>query len=316
MKRAWVIGAGGLLGSALCRALRNDEISLFTFEDRFAWGDEPVLLAQIRNAVQAFAAEVGPGDQWEVYWAAGRGTMGSTEASLQLETRALAAALSALGKADSLRLAQGSFAFASSAGAIYAGSKDEVITENSTVTPTTGYAREKIQQEETIRLFAEVHGNVAVLIARFSTLYGTGQSTRKQQGLLTHIAASILRNKPVQIYVPFDTIRDYIAVDDAAAAMITSIQAIRLAPRLVTKIIASEQPTTIAEIVAIFKRNARRSPLVVTSASQLSSLYSRRVQFRSEVLRDETKKHHRSLLVGIAQLLDAERKSYVRSAQS
>lgn len=309
-----MLGAGGLLGSALSRALRKGDAYLFVPEDKFAWNDELILLRQIQQAVQAFAAEIGPGDQWEVYWAAGRGTMGSTEASLRLETRALTALLSALVHTTALSHAVGSFSFASSAGAIYAGSKDEVITEHSLATPTTGYAREKIQQEEAVRLFAETNANVAVLIARFSTLYGNGQNTKKQQGLLSHIAASILRNKPVQIYVPFDTIRDYIAVDDAAGAMIASIEAIRRAPRLVTKIIASEQPTTIAEIVAIFKRNARRSPLVVTSASQLSALYSRRVQFRSMVLRDETRNHHRSLLVGIAQLLNAERQSYVRSS--
>jgi hypothetical protein len=59
-------------------------------------------------------------------------------------------------------------------------------------------------------------------------------------------------------------------------------------------------------------RIARRTPLIVTSASRLSSLYSRRVQFRSIVLPEYVRPPTRSLIVGIAQLLAAERDAFVR----
>lgn len=44
----------------------------------------------------------------------------------------------------------------------------------------------------------------AALIARISMFYGPGQAKDKQQGLLAHIARCILRNQPIQIYVPYD----------------------------------------------------------------------------------------------------------------
>ena len=208
--------------------------------------------------------------------------------------------------------APGAIAFASSAGAIYAGSSDEVVTENTPPTPTTAYAREKLRQEGLIHSFAGANSRISVLIARISTLYGPGQAAGRRQGLLAHIARSTLRNRPIQIYVPYDTIRDYIAADDAAVAMLAALRATSAKPRLVTKIIASERPTTIAEIISIFMRIARRAPRIVTSASRLSDLYSRRVQFRSIVLPECAKTPTRSLIVGISQLLAAERAAFVR----
>jgi UDP-glucose 4-epimerase len=208
----------------------------------------------------------------------------------------------------------GAIAFASSAGAIYAGTRDAIITEHTAPAPTTAYAREKLMQEGLLAAFALAHPRMTALNARISTIYGPGQATVKQQGLLTHIARCILRNQPIQIYVPYDTIRDYIAVDDAASAITRALFLANQQPGVCTKIIASEKPTTIAEIISVFKRIARRGPLIVTSASKLTSLYARRVQFRSVVLTDGARPMVTSLAVGIAQLMVAERAAFVRSS--
>jgi UDP-glucose 4-epimerase len=141
-------------------------------------------------------------------------------------------------------------------------------------------------------------------------LYGVGQATGKPQGLLTHIARNIIRNKPIGIFVPIDTIRDYIAADDAAAEVIDTLREISDNPALMVKIVASGQPVTIAEIISIFKRIARRPPRITTSASKSSALYQRRVQFRSIVGAGRRRQGARSLVIGIAQLFAAESFSY------
>ena len=163
-----------------------------------------------------------------------------------------------------------------------------------------------------MRTFVLANSRTNALIARITTLYGSGQASGKKQGLMSHIARSILRNQPIQIYVPYDTIRDYITADDAAAAMIAALRSTGEKPQVLTKIIASEHPATIAEIVSIFRRVARRKPRIVTSASKLSALYSRRVQFRSIVLSEHPKKPPNRLTLGIAQLMVAERAAFVR----
>jgi len=301
---AWVLGSNGLLGSALCRALHCRRTELFFPAERFRWGAESEVASQIGAAVEAFAARVGAGERWEIYWAAGVCTMSSSEAELALETRVLSLLLSLVQSEPRLIVTPGAVAFASSAGAIYAGSPDYIIDENTAPAATTAYAREKLRQEEIVRSFARANSRTGALLARLSTLYGPGQSLGKQQGLIAHIARCILRNQPVQIYVPFDTIRDYIASDDAAVAMVGALRTASESPQVLTRIIASEKPTAIAEIIATFKRIARRAPRIITSTSRLSGIYPRRAVFRSVANAPLTRT---SLLVGIARVIEAER---------
>jgi UDP-glucose 4-epimerase len=310
---AWVLGSAGLLGAALCRSLRADGTTLFVPARRFTW-DQPLALSeQIRAAVHAFAIQAQAAQRWEIHWAAGVGTMGSTADMLAPETRALSLLLEVLPGEPALMGMPGALSFASSAGAIYAGCSDEVITEQSCPAPTTAYAVEKLRQEALLRAFVAAHPQTAALIARISTLYGAGQATGKKQGLLGHMARNVIRHQPIQIYVPFDTIRDYIDADDAALAMIGHLRGAGQSPQPQTMIIASESPTTIAEIVAIFKRLARRTPLVVRSANRLSSLYTRRVQFRSLVRSEFARPPGKRLAVGISQLMRAEQLAFTKS---
>src|SRR5204862_7716762 len=116
--------------------------------------------------------------------------------------------------------------------------------------------------------------------------------------------------RPMQMCVPLEASREYIAADDAAAAMIWALRATSEGPGVLTKIIASEQPTTIAEIISVFKRIARRTPRLITSASKLTGIYPRRVQFRSVVAPQSAWVPKTSLLVGIAQVMAAERAAF------
>jgi UDP-glucose 4-epimerase len=282
--------------------------------ERFRWGSASECSSQIAAAVQAFAARAGSIERWEIYWAAGVGTLGSSEGDLAPETRFLALLLRLVESDSRLMATSGAVAFASSAGAIYAGSPEYLISERTAPVPTTAYAREKLTQEDLVRAFADANGGRAVLLARFSTLYGPGQSFGKQQGLIAHVARCILRNRPIQIYVPLDTIRDYIAADDAAAAMVSALRATSEEPGALTKIVASEQPTTIAEIISVFKRIARRGPRLITSAGKLTGIYPRRVQFRSVAAPQSAWVPKTSLLVGIAQVMAAERAAFAHGS--
>jgi UDP-glucose 4-epimerase len=310
---AWVIGGNGLLGSGLRDELHRREVNLFTPVERFCWGREPELTFQLEAAVKAFSAVVGTESNWEIYWAAGVGTMSSIGAELEIETQVLSKILTLIESQPELIAANGHFAFASSAGAIYAGTTDDIVSENTFVAPTTAYAYEKLRQESLINQFVIKNYRTTVLLARITTLYGPGQSMGKQQGLIAEIARRILRNQPIQIYVPFDTIRDYITVGDAAVTIIAAMRAIRGKSGVYTKIVASEQPTTIAEIISIYKKVSRRNVRVVTSASKLSSIYSRRIQFHSMFDLGNEETSRTSLLVGIAQVLVAERLAFARS---
>lgn len=308
MRFAWVLGSRGLLGSAFSRALLSEGTTLFTPSESFDWKNSSRLAGQLKEAIVEFSTAAACASRWEVYWAAGVGTMSSSEESLLPETQALQKMLSGIAADLQLMSVDGTIVFASSAGAVYGSCEDEIITEASIPTPTNAYARAKLAQEDMLRNFCALHPRVGVLLARISTLYGAGQSFGKPQGLLTHMARSIVSNKPIGIYVPIDTIRDYISADEAAIEIVeVARENLEIRPDVLTKIIASERPTTIAEIISIFKRVAKKAPRITTSASKASNLYARRVQFRSVVPGKSTRAKARSLVVGIAQLVERER---------
>lgn len=311
MTLCWIVGSGGLLGSALARTVNARAVQLFVPGERFEWLDGARLRAQFACSLSSFAAQATAlGGEWELYWAAGIGAMGSSAVDLAIETEALQHLLRLLAANSVLGSIPGRIALASSAGAIYGGLQTDIIDEASSEAPTTPYADAKLEQERLLREFSASGFPAVALTARISTLYGPGQANGKRQGLISHMARSIIRNRPIQIFVPFDTVRDYIMADDAAAIIVAALHS-RSGRGGLMRIVASERPTSIAEIVATFHRVARRPPLIATSASKLSALYLRRVQYRSTWLL-ERPVPHTGLPIGIAQVLAAERLAFAR----
>lgn len=315
MTIAWVIGSNGLLGSAIERTLRKAGIRIFSLPYRFCWFDEALLSQQLQQAAATFADNAGNSNDWELYWAAGTGTMNSQVESLQQETRALTALLDTLESESRLMAKPGAIGFASSAGGVYAGVASSPITEATLEAPISAYGREKLRQEELFRSFSARHKQLTVLLARITTLYGPGQSYGKRQGLLAHIARCILRKEIVRIYVPYDTIRDYISADCAAERIVRSLRNIpRLQPKNVfIKIIASESPITIAGILAIFRRVTRQKFRTASVVNELTPLYHRRHIYRSVVSFSDKEKPAEDIATGISRIMAAEHCEFIKA---
>lgn len=312
---AWVLGSSGLLGGAMVRALQQDGVVIHQSCAPFAWHDRDMVGAQIAAELAAFAERAHAASQWAVYWAAGVGSMGSTSAELAPEEHTLAVLLDGLRTHPALHACPGALVFASSAGALYGDARATCFSERSKVTPSTAYAEHKLRQEALVCALAEGAPTISALIVRYSTLYGTGQAREKAQGLITQIARRIVANEPSHIYVPLDTIRDYLHVDDAARLTLATLRDIRTRGLKTTiKIIAAERATSIAQLIGIFRRVAGRAPRLVTSANSLSSKYMRCVQFISEEPAGKPHASGRTLVEGIHQILEAERAKRTRSS--
>jgi UDP-glucose 4-epimerase len=317
-RAAWVIGAGGLLGGAVVRAIqRRGDVVLHVVDDDLAWGRNELLAIQWDREVAAFASAVRQAGRWLLVWAAGVSSMSSDADSLELESRALDLLLERLIAEPALRAAPGCLVLASSAGAIYGQSREDFICEASAVAPGTAYAAHKLQQEAKFRRAVALEPGWTTLLARYSTLYGPGQSRDKAQGLITQIARRIVANEVVHIYVPLDTIRDYIFVDDAADRTLDAVDdLLKRAAKVVMKIIAAEQATSIAQLVGVFRRVSRRPVRLVTSVNSLSPLYVRSIRFRSDEAAGQPHAICRSLHIGIHQVLEAERVAAFRGPQA
>lgn len=300
MALVWVIGKGGLLGSALYRELSQLPDPLFDPQMHIQWQDKALASEQLKNAVSTFVSQVQRGP-WRIYWAAGVGTMHSTAQELQDETEILEALVTELTNQSELDLKAGTLVFSSSAGAIYAGMHEETITELTQPTPINAYGHAKLQQEAIVNTLSQM--GTTVISCRITTLYGFKQKNGKQQGLLAEMVRRAIANEVIHIYVPLETMRDYISADVAAQEMIQSVSHLEKTPSIYVKIIASGISTSIAQIISILKRISKRNLRIVTQTDVKSTQYQRVVQFKSETNKTKPTPKQSNMIEGISNLL-------------
>lgn len=146
----------------------------------------------------------------------------------------------------------------SSGGAIYGASIDQPAPSESTVPePTTAYGRLKLLEEQYLAgLAGDGPESIAV---RFTNVYGSLQSVDRQQGLIPLAIHRVTAGEPVQLFAHLDTERDYLHVDDAAAA-IARLAEIDLLPGVVN--VGSGRATRTRDVLALVGSAVGRAPNV------------------------------------------------------
>ncbi len=260
------------------------------------WNDADGAVAVLQSELAGFLGRAARSEQpWRLLWCAGAGVVATSPAALAQETVLLSRFLAGLADrlSDDLPLAQaGSLFFASSAGGVYAASGAEPpFDERSPVGALAPYGHEKLIQEELFTRVADTCG-VDLLIGRLSNLYGPGQKLSKPQGLISHVGRAALRREPVSIYVPLDTIRDYIFAPDAGRMVIDVLEHRDRSRRegapngSATKIFASEVETTVASVLSAWRQSLRRPVRVALAGSPASRLQPRVLSVRSRIWPD------------------------------
>jgi UDP-glucose 4-epimerase len=240
--------------------------------EHFDWNDSRRLTQQLTSASVEFAKHVGT-EFWQVVWCAGAGVVGTGPSELRGETEAFRHLLDAVAAALGLnQIGLGAVFLASSAGGLYAGSNNPPYTEHSPETPLAPYGWNKLEQEALVRRWSADH-KVPVLIGRISNLYGPGQNLGKDQGLITQVCRRMLVRQPFSLYVPLDTIRDYLFAADCGGLIADGLIRLRQeassgggAPAVV-KIFASQQPTSVSTVLAEIRRVTKRPARVILTAS-------------------------------------------------
>jgi UDP-glucose 4-epimerase len=125
-------------------------------------------------------------------------------------------------------------------------------------------------------------------VGRLSNLYGPGQKLGKSQGLITQVCVQVLRRQPLTLYVPLDTIRDYLFARDAGSMIADGLARLRLeTPTVETpfamKILASHQPTTVSTVLAQLRWIIKRPVSVITAASPNAARQPRDLRLTSSV---------------------------------
>lgn len=269
----WVIGSNGLLGSSV-----NEELGKLgpTWQpnSRIEWADTgdqksiAIMEQTIDSAVEEFVnAQVGL--DWNIFWCAGVGVVNSPNELLELEVIAATRLCSSLVKFNIPENGNGKIFFASSAGGVYAGSSNPPFTESSIPVPISNYGRQKLRIEELFNSFGKNY-NVKIVIGRIANLYGVKQNLRKQQGLITTLIRSSLTNSFLNIYVPLNTVRNYIYTADAARKIVWHVLATDESLRIA--VICSDKNLSLSSILRLTQDVTKKKLLYFQSSSEATSI--------------------------------------------
>lgn len=296
-RSAWVLGSSGLLGSAVSRRLRALGREVRT--TAVPWSAPDTAVETLLRA--ASGLDDGDGD-WEVYWCAGAGVVGSTQEAIDVESAVFERFLSAWEPGHGIR---GLF-LASSAGGVYAGSTGAPFTEHTEPVPLSPYGVAKLRSEAVAAAFAD-RTDSALLVGRLSNLYGPGQDLSKPQGLVSQLCRAQVARQPLSLYVSTDTRRDYLFVDDAAAMVVAGLGEVTDHGVRALKILASERSTTIAAVLGDLHRITRRRPPVVLATSEQARFQVRDLRLRSVAWPWTAPLARTPMVAGIAATLAATR---------
>lgn len=268
----WVVGGSGLLGSAVRRALARSRQQAITADVPWADADAAV------RALLA-AADRLPEDGWALAWCAGSGVIASTPEEIERELWVLREFLGRWNPAPGTPGTRAMF-FASSAGGVYAGSADPPFTEETTPSPISPYGWAKLEAESIFADFSRRTG-IPLLIGRISNLFGPGQNLDKPQGLVSQLCKAHVTGTPLSLYVPLDTMRDYLYTDDAGAMIVGGLRAVATTEGVHVKVLASGRSVTVNEVVGEVRRVTRHRPPVVSQQSPVARFQRRDLRMRS-----------------------------------
>jgi UDP-glucose 4-epimerase len=295
---SWVLGRGGLLGGSVERQIVRAG-RVWAPSKHFFWDDDAAFEKQINQSVEQFMEFVGA-DNWSILWCAGVGVVSSSSDVLNSEVQKIQRLLGRLSECPSQFLQNGNLFFASSAGGVYAGSECPPFTEQTEPIPVADYGRQKLHCEKLFADFTRSFSSSSV-IGRIANLYGPGQSRTKGQGLITTICRSTLLGSPIEIYVPLETVRNYIYIDDAASLVVGLMNHIANIDEVktLTKIIASDQNISLSFLLAECARVFKKRPHIVLTRAHNSNLQTVDLRMESSTNTTTDQYGFTSLAVGI-----------------
>jgi UDP-glucose 4-epimerase len=299
----WVIGARGLLGASVVDALTADPRWAPVAADPLPWSttEESVLRAAARASAERLLEAGRATGRWAVMWCAGAAVTGSTRDQLEHELGQLEAVLDEVARAaTAVSSPGGALFYASSAGGVYAGAARPPFTEATEPRPLAPYGAAKLRAEALVRAFGERTG-VRTLVGRIANLYGPRQAVGKPQGLITQLARANLSPTPASIYVPLETVRDYLYADDCAGLVRDATARLLGMPAgaHVVKILASGQPVTISALLGHFTALGKARPHVMLGLSPLAGYQAVDLRLESVVWPDLDERDTMPLPAGI-----------------
>lgn len=148
------------------------------------------------------------------------------------------------------------FIYISTAGAAYGEPRHLPVSEDCPINPITPYGISKHTVEHYLFTFCHLYG-LHYVVLRYGNVYGPRQSSQGEAGVFAVFSEQILSGMQPVIYGDGSKTRDYVYVDDVAAANVAALD--KGQGEIVN--IASGKPTTDLEVFTLVCRLLGRSDL-------------------------------------------------------
>lgn len=214
-KSMWVLGRGGFLGTAIAHEAERGGYSVFS-QRTIPWNSPSQRENVLKKTAQEFS-DFARDTKPTIVWAAGSEGVAVSSSHVASERDSFTDFSIVLSQMDTLFGA--TLVVVSSAGGVFSGSPAPPFSCDSPVRAISEYGRNKIAIEDLA--LTELNFQYQVHIARITNLYGPWPGPR--QGLINRLCTAAATRKALQVYVPLDTVRDYIYVSDAARLLLLEI---------------------------------------------------------------------------------------------
>ena len=256
----WILGQGGFFGSAIAHAAIHQHVNIFP-HSKIPWNSPGDRAFALKELAQQFS-DVAPEAPAPIIWAAGSEAVGKKQLAHCSELDAFQDFVQAISSIEKLK--GSTVAIVSSAGGVLGGSPSPPFDIHTPVHAINQYGQDKIVIEElgTSRLSSDFR----VHIARMTNLYGPWSGPR--QGLINRLCTAAASREALQIFVPLDTVRDYIYVTDAARLLLLEIDADL--PSI--SLIGSGENNSVGTVISTVSHVARRKVPITLAQLAISPL--------------------------------------------
>ncbi|MBV9829071.1 MAG: NAD-dependent epimerase/dehydratase family protein [Alphaproteobacteria bacterium] len=218
-RRCLVLGAGGFIGTNLCRALAAQGARVQGFGRRLQY---PKALDGIPQTIGDFAdrtqlARIVEGQEIVFH------LFGGPRIASETPFGVLADIVSSVNLLEICRISGvRKIIFVSSGGAIYGVPSVLPIPETAVTDPISAYGISKLAVEKYLHLYRHLYG-LEYTALRLANPYGPFQSATRGQGVVPALLHRVLSGEAVEIWGTGGIIRDYIYIDDVTDALIAAI---------------------------------------------------------------------------------------------
>lgn len=256
MQKLALIGAGGLIGSAI--ASEAQRLGVIVYSPSVAWGTVTAL-----SDLQAWMTKLRKASGFanlDVIWAAGIPDMRASRDILATSSSIFTTFLEWLAQNSSAGFLK-SITYISSLGGIYDERNFMDTDEKVRPVPLSPYGTFKLSDEDVLATTGALTG-IRTLSVRLPSVFGPSPSMAMRGGLINSLSLSTILRRPMRIYVPLDTIRPYLFVRDVPRFLLGWIDELRRFPPATneTKNVLPPTMLSIATIIGEFKRTVHAIP--------------------------------------------------------